>query len=161
MGQITLGLLGLATLVRRRELENEESSNTGEEEGWLKELTRACGVHLPPDHPCLSYIRGQGLDLGTSGDFDKFTGNPSPLGGKRWYLSVTVKGRPAEFLVDTGASHSLISKRFHSLLPVDHDDLIKRVNARTADGSSLQTYGRTFIPISIVGKEFVIEPHYS
>ena len=111
------------------------------------------GVHLPPDHPCLSYIRGQGLDLGTSGDFDKFTGNPSPLGMKRWYLSVTVKGRNAEFLVDTGASHSLISRKFHSLLPVDHDDLTKRVNARTADGSSLQTYGRTFLPISIVGKE--------
>ena len=96
------------------------------------------------------------MDLRTSGDFDRFTVNPSPLGGKRWYLSVTVKGRNAEFFVDTGASHSLISKRFHSLLLVDHDNLIKRVNARTADGSSLKTYGRIFLPISVVGKGFVI-----
>ena len=140
------------------ELKVEESSIAREEEGWLKELTRACGVHLSPDHPCLEYIRGQGLDLGTSGDFDRFTGNPAPLGGKKWYLSVTVKGRNAEFLVDTGASHCLISKKFHSLLPVDHDNLTKRVNAWTADGSSLQTYSRTFLPISIVGKDLVLSP---
>ena len=72
---------------------SRKGPDAGEEEGWLKELSRVCGVHLPPDHPCLEYIRGQGLDLGSSDDFDRFTGNPSPLLGKRWYLAVTVRGK--------------------------------------------------------------------
>ena len=136
----------------------EDQETTGEEENWMVELARVCVAHLPPDHPCLGYIKGQGLDLGAPDDFDKFTGNPSPLGGRRWYLSVTVKGRKGEFLVDTGASHSLVSKKFFDLLPNLHENPTKGVNARTADGSRMQTYGRTFLPVSIVGKEFVLSP---
>ena len=44
------GPSGVSDSGKRRELDRVESSNTGD--------TRACGVHLPPDHPCLSYIRG-------------------------------------------------------------------------------------------------------
>ena len=130
----------------------------GEEKLDLEELTRVCSARLPPDHPCLRYIKGQGIDLGTSDDFDRFNSNPSPLGGKRWYLAVTVKGRTGEFLMDTGASHSLISKRFYDLLPDLRDKPIAGVRAKSADGSSIQTYGKTFLPISIVGKEFVVSP---
>ena len=73
---------GVSDSSKESGLASVESPDAGEEEGWLKELSRVCGVHLPPDHPCLEYIRGQGLDLGSSDDFDKFTGNPSPLLGK-------------------------------------------------------------------------------
>ena len=135
-----------------------DDESVDEEEGWLKELARVCVTRLPPDHPCLEYIKGQGFDLGASGDFDRFTGNPSPLGGRRWYLSVTVKGRSGEFLIDTGASHSLISKDFFDLLPDLHENPTRGVNARMANGSRMQTYGRTFLPIGVLGKEFVLSP---
>ena len=135
-----------------------EKSGTGEEEGWVMELTRVCGTHLPPDHPCLEYLKGHGFDLGTKGDLNKFTDNPSPLRGRRWYLSASVRGRTAEFLIDSGASHSVISKKFYSLLSGNHDDFKMKVNACTADGSRMRTYGRTFMRISIEGKEFVFSP---
>ena len=135
-----------------------DPSNIGVEEGWVEEFTRVCSAHLPPDHPCLEYLKGQGLDLGVTRDLNKFTGNPSPLGGKRWYLAVSVKGRSGEFLIDTGASHSLISRKFYSLLPDEHDNFRMRVNACTADGSRMQTFGRTFLPLSFGGREYVFSP---
>ena len=135
-----------------------EESGIREEEGWVDEFTRVCSTHLPPNHPCLEFLRRRGMDLGMTADFDRFAGNPSPLGGKRWYLAVTVKGRTAEFLVDTGASHSIISRRFYSSLPGTHDDFKLKVNACTADGSRMQTYGRTVLPIGIGGGEYVFSP---
>ena len=138
--------------------EHTDLSNISVEEGWVEEFTRVCSTHLPPSHPCLEYLRGQGFDLGVKRDLNKFAGNPSPLGGKRWYLAVSVKGRAAEFLIDTGASHSLISRKFYSLLPGNHDDLKLRVNACTADGSRMQTFGRTFLPLCFGGKEYVFSP---
>ena len=55
-----------------------------EVDGWIRELVRVSSMHLPPSHPCLKYIREQGFDLGKRSDFDKFTAENSPLGGKRW-----------------------------------------------------------------------------
>ena len=138
--------------------EHTDLSNISNEEGWVEEFTRVCSTHLPPSHPCLEYLRGQGFDLGVKQDLDKFAGNPSPLGGKRWYLAVSVKGKAAEFLIDTGASHSLVSRKFYSLLPGRHDDLKLRVNACTADGTRMQTFGRTFLPLCFGGKEYVFSP---
>ena len=137
---------------------SESVSDPGVEEGWVEELTRVCVTHLSPDHPCLEYLKEQGLDLGVSMDFERFTGNPSPLGGRRWYVSVTVRGRTGEFLLDTGASHSLVSNKFYSLLSDNHDDFKMKVNACSADGSSLQTFGRTFLPMMLGGKEYVFSP---
>ena len=68
------------------------------------------------------------------------------------------KGRVGEFLVDTGASHCIFSRRFYTLLLGTNDDLKLRVNACTADGSRLRTFGSTFLCISARGKEFVFSP---
>ena len=135
-----------------------EKSGIREEEGWVEELTRLCGANLPPNHPCLEYLQGRGFDLGVERDLSELTGLTSTLGGRRWYLPVTMNGRSGEFLVDTGASHSVISRKFHSLLPDKQDDFKTKVNALTADGSSIQTFGKTFRKMDIVGKEFVFSP---
>ena len=97
-----------------------EKSSTVGMEGWVEELTRVSSTHLPPGHPCLEYLKGHGFDLGTEDDVNRFTGNPSPLGGKRWYIAVSVKGKGAEFLVDTW-----------DLVSEEHDNLKLRVNALT------------------------------
>ena len=136
----------------------QEQSCFGEEKGWLGKLARVCATQLSPDHPCVEYLKSHGFDLGTTVDLNRFTGNPSVLGGKRWYISVTVRGRTGEFLVDTGASHSLISKKFYSLVSEEHDKFGKNVNALTADGSSMQTFGRTFLTIGITGREYILSP---
>jgi hypothetical protein len=135
-----------------------EKSNTVGTEGWVEELARVSSTHLPPSHPCLEYLKGHGFDLGTDDDLNRFTGNPSPLGGKRWYIAVSVKGKDAEFLVDTGASHSIISWKFFNLVSDEHDNLTVKVNAHTADGSRIRTFGRTFMRIRMGGKEFVFSP---
>ena len=129
-----------------------------DEEGWVNELARVCVTHLPPSHPCLRYLQRCGYDLGAKGDFHDFAGNTSPLQGKRWYLSVVVRGRTGEFLIDTGASHSCVSRRFHGLLPDNHDNFKMKVNACGADGSSIRTFGRTYLEIGVAGREFVFAP---
>ena len=131
--------------------ELEKSSIVGTE-GWVEELARVSSTHLPPGHPCLEYLKGHGFDLGTEDDLNRFAGKSSLLGGKRWYIAVTVSGKDAEFLVDTGASHSVISRKFHNQLSKEHDDFKMKVNAVTADGSRIQTFGRTYMRIRMGGK---------
>jgi len=135
-----------------------EKSGTVAAEGWVKELARVSSTHLPPGHPCLVYLKGRGFDLGTDDDLNRFTGNSSPLGGKRWYIAVSVKGKVAEFLVDTGASHSIISRRFCDLVSDKQSKLDPSANALTADGSRLQTFGKRFMKINMGGKEFAFSP---
>ena len=149
-----------ALSVTRRAGETVQSDCRGEE-AWVDVLTRVCVSHLPLDHPCSEYLKGRGLDLGVPDILERFTVNPSLLGGKRWYLSVTVKGRTGEFLVDTGASHSIISKKFYGLVSDGHENLDSRVSARSADGSSMQTFGRIFMKLVIEGKEYVVRADYS
>ena len=135
-----------------------EKSNAGEEGGWVEELARVSAARLPPGHPCLEYLKGHGYESGTEGDMNKFMGIPSLLKGKRWYVSISVNGRDAEFLMDTGASHSIISRKLNLLLSNEHDNSKMKVNALTADGSSMKTFGRTFMRLRIGGKEFAFTP---
>ena len=130
----------------------------GLEESIAKELVKVGGTRLPPGHPCLEHLKGCGFDLGTDSDLHRFTRNPSVTDGKRWYVSCSVQGMEGEFLMDTGASHSMISKRLFNLLPGVCDNLRMRVNACTADGTRMRTFGRTFLIISVAGKEFVWAP---
>ena len=144
-----------ATIVR----ENKEGKpNTNTEEDWVEELSRIGGIRLPQGHPCLEYLKGYGYDLDKSDDVMKFASNPSIMGGKRWYVSVSVNGRLGEFLMDTGASHSAMSKRFFDLVSNMDEDLTTRVNACAADGSKIRTFGRTCMVILLGGREYVISP---
>ena len=135
-----------------------EKSGTEIEEGWCAELVRVSSARLPPGHPCLEYLKGRGYVSGADNESSRFLGDPSPLGGRRWYISVSVKGKVAEFLVDTGASHSMVSRGFYDLVSSGDETLTKRRSARLADGSRLQTYGRRFMKLRIDDKEFAFSP---
>ena len=135
--------------------EDIEICDEGESLEWL---TRVSSSRLPPGHPCLEYLKTCGVDLGASEDINKFTANSSPLGGKRWYVDVTVKGTVGEFLIDTGASHSLISKEFFDRMSGRINNLRERVSACTADGSGMRTFGKAYMNVKISGKEYVMSP---
>ena len=159
------GLEGSRTNSNGGMASNSPGESAGRSEGVVKEgVTTQEGVvwvgatQLSPNHPCFEHLKKQGLDLAAPCDFKRFSVNPSPLGGKRWYVSVSIAGRAGEFLVDTGASHSFISSGFYALLPGSRENFKTKVSACSADGSRMQTYGRAFIPISIGGKEYVSSP---
>ena len=135
-----------------------EKSGTDVEEGWVAELAKVSSARLPPGHPCLEYLKGRGYVSGADGESSRFRGDPSPLGGRRWYIAVSVKGKVAEFLVDTGASHSMVSRGFYDLVSSGDETLKMRRSATLADGSRLQTYGRRFMRLRIDGKEFAFSP---
>ena len=88
------------------------SPDTAREDEWAELVQRICATQLNPDDPVMGFLRNRGYDLGGIGGIRRFAGDPSPLRGKRWYLPVSIRGRAAEFLVDTGASHSMIGKNF-------------------------------------------------
>ena len=115
-------------------------------------------TQLSPSHPCFEHLKKQGLDLAAPKDYKRFAVNPSPLGGRRWYVSVSLAGRAGEFLVDTGASHSFISSKFYALMPGSREDFKTKVSACSADGSRMQTYGRAVIPFRIGGREYIASP---
>ena len=146
----------VGTTIARESNEGKPNANT--EEGWIEELSRIGGIRLPQGHPCLEYLKGHGFDFDRTEDIRKFASNPSIMDGKRWYISVSVNGRMGEFLIDTGASHSAMSKRFFDLVSGMDEDLTTRVNACTADGSRIRTFGRTCMIIIVGGREYVISP---
>ena len=136
----------------------QESKVTDNEEGLLAELARVSGIRLPRGHPCTEYLKTHGFDLDKEKDVKRFAGDPSVMGGKRWYASVSVNGRMREFLVDTGASHSVISKGFFDQVASRDEDLTLGVNASGADGNRIPTFGRTCMIVMLGGKEYVFSP---
>ena len=117
-----------------------------------------CSVHLNPEDPIMGFLRSRGYDLGGVGGVRRFSVEPSPLKGNRWYLPVSIRGRSAEFLIDTGASHSMIGKDFYRSLAVSSDQPLGLDRVVSADGSEMQTYGRQVLPFMTDGKTFVISP---
>ena len=141
-------------------MEDNRSESSSKEGVKVEDILRASGAQLSPRHPCFEYLKKQGLDLGITKDFKRFAVDPSPLGGRRWYLVVSVLGRIAEFLVDTGASHSFISSKLYNSLPGRTESFASKIQACSADGSQMQTYGRTFVPLE-VGKKENLFSYYS
>ena len=137
--------------------ESSQIDTAAEREDLSKQFARVCSMDLPPDDPCVAFFRDKGMDLGTEGGVRLLAGN-SPLQGKRWYLSVEVRGRLFDFLIDTGASHTMVSRKLSQAFVVPSDDLYKGITASTASGSEMQTYGRLVLPLKIEGRNYVFSP---
>ena len=133
-----------------------ESAITARENEWAELVQRVCATQLNPDDPVMGFLRNRGYDLGGIGGIQRFVGESSPLQGKRWYLPVSIRGRTAEFLVDTGASHSMIGRDFYRSLAVTSDEPLGSDRVCSADGSEMQTYGRQVLPFMTMGTSFVI-----
>ena len=121
-------------------------------------VQRICATQLTPDDPVMGFLRNRGYDLGGIGGVQRFAGDPSPLRGKRWYLPISIRGQAAEFLVDTGASHSMIGKDFYRSLAVASDEPLGSDRVCSADRSEMQTFGRQVLPFMTMGSSFVISP---
>ena len=144
-----------------QELGVQESSTPSNVFGASKQivsLTSVCASYLPAGHPCADFLKNIGFELSEKGESNPVENSGYPLKGKRWYVKVTVLGETGEFLVDTGASNSVISKRFFEKLPCDHSNLSRSGKACTADGSPLRTFGRVMLRIKVREKEFVSTP---
>ena len=142
----------------RRGGQEERVPVTVQEEEWLQEVERICTTQLETNDPCMEFLRSKGFDLGGVGGIRLFVKQPSPLKGKRWYVSVTIRGKSGEFLVDTGASHSMIGMDFFRSLAVTSDVPIGTGRVSAADGSEIRTYGRQVLQIKIGETSFVISP---
>ena len=119
---------------------------------------RACDMQLNPDDPVVGFLQDRGYNLGGNGDFQRFADIPSPLKGRRWYLPVKIHGRSAEFLIDTGASHSMIGRHFFRTLADLPDKPLRGDRVRSADGSHMQTYGKQVLSFVTNETSFVISP---
>ena len=133
-----------------------EDSATGGE-GLLEQLAKVCSVDLSPDDPCVAFLRDRGMDLDTDVGMRSLADN-SPLEVKRWYLSVEVRGQPLDCLIDTGASHTMVSRRMSELFKVASDGHFGGITALTATGSVMRTYGRLVLPLKIGASNFVFSP---
>ena len=124
----------------------------------LASLAEVCAAYLPAGHPCAVFLRRKGVDLEGTAEKGQFGKAAYPLKGKRWYVKVKILGEEGEFLVDTGASHSVISRDFYAKLPCYHDNPAQEGGARTANGSPLKTFGRIMMRMEIQEREFVSTP---
>ena len=93
----------------------------GSSQRWKDAAASVGAVFLRQGHPCSIFLKSRGIDLSDESGVNSFIGNASPIGGMRWYVSCSVLGASCEFLVDTGASHTMLGKEFHERL-VDRPD---------------------------------------
>ena len=136
----------------------EPKSDAGFEESWLSTLQRVSGAQFSPDDPCWDFLSSRGIVQGDADGGPLLSAKCSPLNGQRWYISLSIAGRRGEFLVDTGASHTLIGREFMSRLGVRSEVPSEGIKARTATGDAMITYGRTVKQVLVEGKTYWICP---
>ena len=130
----------------------------GNEETWCATISKVCGAQLSPDDPCWQYLQTQGVHQGDDDLIPDTAAKYAPLEGKRWYVSLSVSGLRGEFLIDTGASHTLVGREFLSRSGILSDVPKAGIKARTATGDVMQTYGRTVKTMLVDGKAYMICP---
>jgi predicted aspartyl protease len=70
------------------------------------------------------------------------------------FLNGTIYGKKARFLLDTGASMSIITKSALREMPDNHRLSSTRTICRTADGSEVKIYGLCILELEIKGVKF-------
>jgi hypothetical protein len=66
----------------------------------------------------------------------------------------TIFGKEARFLIDTGASMSIITKSALAAIPGNHNLSSTRTTCRTADGTEVKIYGLCMLELEIAGVNF-------
>ena len=69
-----------------------------------------------------------------------FLHGPFPIKGSWWYTKITIREKYATFLVDFGASVTVLSTRLYDAIKTEGDDLCLATEAKNSDGSILQTH---------------------
>ena len=121
-----------------------------------EEVERFCASRLKPDDPIVKFLNSRGYDLGGETGIQRFALQPSPSQGKRWYLPVQIQGCLGEFLIDTGASHSMMGHHFFKKLAGLSTNPVGSGSVRSADGSHMRTHGRQVIPFWVNQHSFVV-----
>ena len=129
----------------------------GQEESWISTISRIGAIDDSPVDLCMQYLQTQGIQGDATATLYP-SSEYAPLKGQRWYLGLSISGFRGEFLVDTGASHTLVGREFMSRLGPSSDVSLAGIRARTATGDTMQTYGRTVKNISVDGKRYWICP---
>ena len=116
---------------------------------------------LSPRDPCITYLR----QIGMHPEILEGRGNPNLeklLGtGERWYVDLSIRGKKAQFLVDSGASHSVVHPDFYQSIVDSRDRVYREVMARNSDGSPLRTHGRVILPVTIGTENYLFAPFLS
>ena len=128
------------------------------EETWARTITRVGGARVTPSDACWTYLQQMGIAQDGSEVGTVLNAEYAPLKGQRWYMCLSISGQRGEFLVDTGASHTLIGRDFISRLGNQSDVPVEGIKARTATGDAMKTYGRTVKPMLVDGKTYWICP---
>jgi hypothetical protein len=70
------------------------------------------------------------------------------------FLRGSIFGKEARFLIDTGASMSIITKSALAAIPGNHKLSLTRTTCRTADGTEVKIYGLCMLELEIAGVNF-------
>ena len=116
---------------------------------------------LSPRDPCTTYLRQIGMHPGIlegRGDpnLEKLLGT-----GERWYVNLFIRGKTAQFLVDSGASHSIVHPELYRSIADPGDLMYKGLTAKNPDGSPLATQGRVILPVHIGDEDYLFAPFLS
>ena len=75
---------------------------------------------------------------------------------ERWYVPLDVGLERGEFLVDSEATTSLVTKRFYDFLSSKPELLTSEIEVRTANGTPVKTLGFATFPLGIAKRVYMI-----
>ena len=75
---------------------------------------------------------------------------------ERWYVPLDVNLERGEFLVDSGATTSLVTKDFYDSLSRKPELLASEIGVRTANGTPVKTLGFATFPLGIANRVYMI-----
>ena len=154
LGQPVEGLALQTSNQRKGEGEPESEI----EQWWSRGIEQVSSCSFSSLDLCIQYLKAKGINLDQyNGKIDMCHG-PFKIKGSRWYLPVQIRNRTANFLVDPGASMTVISKDFYETIEREQDEKCALTFARNADGTQLITYGQMILPITLGELEYVTAP---
>lgn len=82
--------------------------------------------------------------------------NPKVLVKERWYLPIMVNSQRGEFLIDTGATTTLVTKEFYDSLCQKPTLVPTNTIVEVADGEPIRTEGLGYFPLQVEGHVFMM-----
>ena len=82
---------------------------------------------------CWEYLAKEGMDLSYYMGRQALLHGPFPVKGSRWYATVTVRGKDVMFLIDSGASVTVLSTWLYTTIAMEGDDLCMATRAQNSD----------------------------
>ena len=134
----------------------EEGGRSIMEEAMISSLSEMLRGNNPVIRECVQYLLSRGnQEEETLEAIEKELIDPT----FRWYTQCRIRGKTYWFLVDSGASVSIIHPEVYEEIGGEEDKVRRKAMVQNADGTVFRTTGRVMLPVCTGQQAYLLAPY--